>query len=84
MADGVREFVAVAVVTDTSPPAMPCSMCLETLTEFAKDLPVLAANLAGERRETRLARAPSVAVRMAGRARKRTGLESFGGVSLTA
>lgn len=51
---GHREFRALAVVTDTSPPATPCGMCRETLTEFARDLPVLVANLRGERREHRL------------------------------
>ena len=29
-------------------------MCLETLSEFAEDLPILLANLDGERRECRL------------------------------
>lgn len=47
---GVSTFEALAVVTDTSPAAMPCGMCLETLSEFAEDMPILIANLAGERR----------------------------------
>ena len=46
---GHREFQAVAVVTDTSPAAMPCGMCRETLAEFGPDLPVLCANLEGDR-----------------------------------
>ncbi len=55
VAAGKRRFRAIAVVTDASPPAMPCGMCRETLNEFAEnDLPVLVANLDGERRETRL------------------------------
>lgn len=54
VADGRTGFRAIAVVTDTSPPAVPCGMCRETLAEFARDLPVLVANLAGERREHRL------------------------------
>lgn len=59
VADGHLDFVAVAVVTDASPPAPPCGMCRDTLTEFAlrsasKDLEILSANLAGERRHYRL------------------------------
>lgn len=59
IADGRREFVAVVVVTDASPPAPPCGMCRETLVEFAlqspsKDLEILSANLDGERKHYRL------------------------------
>jgi cytidine deaminase len=59
VADGRREFVAIAVVTDASPPAPPCGMCRETLTEFAllspsKDLEILSANLDGEHLHYRL------------------------------
>ena len=54
VASGHTELVAIAVVTDCSPAAMPCGMCLETLTEFAKDMAVLSANTDGERREFRL------------------------------
>lgn len=54
VSQGVREFVALAVVTDCSPAGLPCGMCLETLTEFAKDLPILAGNIAGEQRHVTL------------------------------
>lgn len=54
VADGHRDYQAIAVVTDTSPPAVPCGLCLEMMNEFAADLPILAANLAGERRYLRL------------------------------
>lgn len=55
IANGRRDFVAIAVVTHASPPAPPCGMCRETLVEFAlqtpsKDLEILSANLDGERR----------------------------------
>lgn len=50
VADGARDLRAIAVVTDCSPPGMPCGMCLETLSEFAADLPVVCVNLAGEKR----------------------------------
>lgn len=51
---GQRKPVAVAVVTDTSPPSRPCGLCRQTLSEFADDLPILMCNLQGEREETRL------------------------------
>jgi cytidine deaminase len=42
-------------VTDATPPAMPCGACRQVLRELAPDLPILAANLAGQRIETTLA-----------------------------
>lgn len=54
VAQGCREFSAIAVVTDTSPPAVPCGLCLEMMNEFCRDLPVLVGNLQGERKEYRL------------------------------
>lgn len=54
VADGHREYQAIAVVTDTTPPAVPCGLCLEMMNEFARDLPILVANLSGERRVHRL------------------------------
>ncbi len=55
VARGHRQLKAVAVITDTTPPAVPCGMCLETLTEFAgDDVPVLAANLDGVHKELTL------------------------------
>ena len=51
---GQRKPVAVAVVTDTSPPSRPCGLCRQTLSEFADDLPILMCNLQGEQEETRL------------------------------
>ena len=51
IAAGARVFSAVAVVTDSSPPASPCGACRQVLAEFG-DFPVVLANLAGERRIT--------------------------------
>ena len=52
---GRRRPVALAVVTGMSPPARPCGLCRQTLSEFVEDdLPVLVSNLQGEREETRL------------------------------
>jgi cytidine deaminase len=49
---------AVAVVTQSSPPAAPCGVCLQTLQELAADpatLRVIMANPAGERSTATLA-----------------------------
>jgi cytidine deaminase len=53
---GLRKPLAVAVVTDTSPPSRPCGLCRQTLAEFAEDLPILVVNGQGEREETSLSR----------------------------
>jgi cytidine deaminase len=55
VASGQRAFLALALVTDVSPPAMPCGACRQVLRELAPELPILAANLAGQRTETSLA-----------------------------
>jgi len=52
---GLRRPQAVAVVTDATPPARPCGLCRQTLSEFAKDLPILVVNVQGTREETTLA-----------------------------
>ncbi len=55
---GARKVDAAVVVTTSSPPAAPCGMCLQTLTEFAGDpaaLRVILLNPGGERRELTLA-----------------------------
>jgi cytidine deaminase len=55
---GHRRLDAVAVVTQSSPPAPPCGMCLQTLAEFAPDfsaLRVILTNPAGDRRDFTLA-----------------------------
>jgi cytidine deaminase len=52
---GKRKPVAVAVVTESSPPAYPCGLCRQTLLEFAgDDLKILVTNPKGEREETTL------------------------------
>lgn len=55
---GHRRIDAVAVATMSSPPAPPCGLCLQTLSEFAPDpsaLRVLLVNAQRERREFTLA-----------------------------
>ncbi|HEX9944471.1 MAG TPA: cytidine deaminase [Thermoanaerobaculia bacterium] len=51
---GLRKPTAIAVVTGSSPPARPCGLCRQTLSEFADDLPILVVNPQGEREETSL------------------------------
>ena len=55
---GNRELEAVVVVTQSSPPAAPCGMCLQTIGEFTTAparLPIVLVNTKGERREFTLA-----------------------------
>jgi cytidine deaminase len=58
VAAGARAIEEVAVVTASSPPAAPCGMCLQTLTEFAADPATVRVHLVnpdGERRTVTLA-----------------------------
>ncbi len=43
-----RSFEEIAIVTDTSPPAMPCGICRQVLAEFGPDLRIISTNLSGE------------------------------------
>jgi cytidine deaminase len=55
VAAGHRDFAAVVVVADATPPATPCGLCRETMAEFCgPELPVLLCNLNGGRRELKL------------------------------
>lgn len=48
IADGVRKFDAVVVVTESDEPVFPCGFCLQYLVEFGSDATVYAVNLRGE------------------------------------
>lgn len=52
VAAGVRSFRAVAVVSDSDPPASPCGACRQVLAEFGMALEVIAAGPKGIRRWT--------------------------------
>ena len=54
VASGRRRPVALAVSSPASPPSAPCGLCLQTLAEFADDLPILLLNDGGERRQVSL------------------------------
>lgn len=51
VAAGASRFVAIAVVTDATPPASPCGACRQVLAEFG-DMPVVLANPEGEQLRT--------------------------------
>ncbi len=54
VARGHRDFDAIAVVTETSPPAPPCGQCLQSLVEFSGDMEVVLAGTGDERMLVRL------------------------------
>ena len=54
VAAGEREFRALLVVTESSPPAAPCGACRQVLTEFG-DFQVLLVNTDGARLATTVA-----------------------------
>ncbi|MCK5798949.1 MAG: cytidine deaminase [Deltaproteobacteria bacterium] len=56
VAQGDRDFVAIAVATQSSPPGPPCGLCLQTMVEFCEDLDVLLVNPKGEEVRTRLSK----------------------------
>jgi len=52
---GARDFVAIAVVTDSDEPTMPCGVCRQVLWEFSHDLEVVVEGRSGERVVTTIA-----------------------------
>ena len=50
IAAGEREFVALAVVADTTEPIVPCGACRQFLAEFAPDLIIVSATLRGDQK----------------------------------
>ena len=49
IAEGERDFVAIAVVTESDPPATPCGACRQVLAEFGPTLDVVCASTHGTR-----------------------------------
>ena len=46
------EITALAVVTSSNPPAPPCALCLQVISEFCSpDLPIILESTSGERKE---------------------------------
>lgn len=54
LAAGIREFDAIAVVSDDVRPATPCGPCRQLLWEYCGDIDVVLANLNGTRERYRL------------------------------
>jgi cytidine deaminase len=54
IADGEREFTALAIVGGTEKPASPCGICRQFLSEFGTDLQLIMAAPSGEVVEARL------------------------------
>lgn len=52
---GSRDFVAIAVVTDSKRPALPCGACRQVLAEFNLSMKILASTLTGEVEEFEVA-----------------------------
>lgn len=50
VSEGVREFAAICVVADTGSLTPPCGACRQLIWEMCGDIPVLLANLRGDRR----------------------------------
>jgi len=50
VAAGEREFVAMAVVADTTEPIVPCGACRQFLAEFAPDLIIVSATVRGNQK----------------------------------
>jgi cytidine deaminase len=51
VSEGERRFRAVCVVADTAELTPPCGACRQILWEFCGDVPVILANLQGDRRQ---------------------------------
>jgi cytidine deaminase len=47
VAAGCRDLAAVAVVTDSNKPALPCGACRQVLAEFNPDVKIVTATLGG-------------------------------------
>jgi homotetrameric cytidine deaminase len=50
VAAGEREFVAIAVIADTTEPIVPCGACRQFLAEFSPNLIIVSATTRGDRK----------------------------------
>jgi len=53
---GEREFVAIAVTSDSAEPIVPCGACRQFLAEFNPDLTIVSATVGGDRKIDNLSR----------------------------
>lgn len=49
VSEGFTDLKAIAIYSDSVPPARPCGACLQVLSEFGADLEVLCVNSGGDR-----------------------------------
>ena len=56
VATGEREFVAIAVTSDSDEPIVPCGACRQFLAEFSPDLTIVSATVRGNRKIDKLSR----------------------------
>jgi cytidine deaminase len=54
IANGEKEFVAVAVMADSIEPVVPCGACRQVLAEFSPDLQVITSTIDGRTQTLRL------------------------------
>ena len=54
ISEGFREFIRIAIVSDSEEPAPPCGACRQILWEFGGDLEVILGNLRSEKAFHRL------------------------------
>jgi len=54
VAAGERDFVAIAVVADSTEPVMPCGACRQVLAEFNPEIEVITSTVGGRKHSTRL------------------------------
>ncbi len=52
VADGEKEFEAIAIAADTPDPASPCGACRQVLIEFDPGMEVIMVNMEGEEKIT--------------------------------
>jgi cytidine deaminase len=56
IAGGERDFVAIAVTSDSDEPIVPCGACRQFLAEFNPDLIIVSATVRGDRKIDSLSR----------------------------
>jgi cytidine deaminase len=54
VAGGMRDFVALAIVTEAPEPVTPCGGCRQVLVEFAPDIEIMSVGAGGVERRWRL------------------------------
>ncbi len=54
VSEGEKDFLAIAIATDTKEPVMPCGICRQVLSEFAPNLKIYAINISGKVKEALL------------------------------